>query len=140
MTRVRRGPATLGLERTSPFLSSAPFIQCMHLYSSLLITLNIWKALVNECRRDISLLSSSLMVSLDSSLASLPHDLEVSAKVATVVCVQCLQVHSRPEQLLVYSMGNILYRTVRHRCLVDKGLHFNDAAFCGHVFGQCAEG
>ena len=56
-------------------------------YRSLLITLNIYKALVTECRRDITLLSSALMASLDCTLSSLPGDLEVAAKTATVVSI-----------------------------------------------------
>lgn len=52
---------------------------------SLLISLNIFKALLAECRRDISLLSAALMSALDITLASLSTDLEVAAKTATVV-------------------------------------------------------
>jgi hypothetical protein len=55
--------------------------------SSLLITLAIFKALVTECRRDISLLSPSLISSIHVALSALPSDLEVSAKAASVVCV-----------------------------------------------------
>lgn len=53
--------------------------------SSLLITLAIFKALVTECRRDISLLSASLISSVNTALAALPTDLELSAKAASVV-------------------------------------------------------
>ncbi|KAI5123425.1 hypothetical protein M0805_006130 [Coniferiporia weirii] len=52
--------------------------------ASLLITLNIFKALTTECRRDLSLLSASLMSALDCTLASLPSDLEAVAKAASV--------------------------------------------------------
>jgi len=52
--------------------------------ASLLISLNIWKALVNECRQSISLLSSALLSSLETCLSELSNDLEVSAKLATV--------------------------------------------------------
>ncbi|KAL5530378.1 EFR3 [Sanghuangporus sanghuang] len=52
--------------------------------ASLLITLNIFKALTQECRRDLSLLATSLMSTLDSTLAVLSNDLEVAAKVASV--------------------------------------------------------
>ncbi len=52
---------------------------------SLLVTLNIFRSLVSECRRDMSSLSSSLMSSLDTVLATLSSDLEVCAKVGTVV-------------------------------------------------------
>ncbi|OCB87558.1 hypothetical protein A7U60_g5464 [Sanghuangporus baumii] len=41
-------------------------------------------ALTQECRRDLSLLATSLMSTLDSTLAVLSNDLEVAAKVASV--------------------------------------------------------
>ncbi|KAA1466315.1 hypothetical protein DENSPDRAFT_831122 [Dentipellis sp. KUC8613] len=52
--------------------------------ASLLISLSIMRALATECRRDISLLTASLMASIENTLAYLPTDLEVSAKVATL--------------------------------------------------------
>ncbi|THH27291.1 hypothetical protein EUX98_g6908 [Antrodiella citrinella] len=52
--------------------------------ATLLITLAILKALATECRRDISLLSSSLLGSISITLSSLPKDLEVVARAATV--------------------------------------------------------
>lgn len=52
--------------------------------ATLLITLNIMKALTTECRRDLTLLSASLMSSLNATLGALPNDLEVVAKVASV--------------------------------------------------------
>jgi hypothetical protein len=52
-----------------------------------LITLSILKALATECRRDISLLTSSLVASVDATLAALPSDLEVMARTASVVGV-----------------------------------------------------
>jgi hypothetical protein len=52
---------------------------------SLLITLSIYKSLVNECRRDISQLSASLISSVNAALNALPSDLELAAKAASVV-------------------------------------------------------
>ncbi|KAK7695970.1 hypothetical protein QCA50_000609 [Cerrena zonata] len=52
--------------------------------ASLLISLAIFKALATECRRDISLLSGSLLSSINATLTSLRTDLEVAARVASV--------------------------------------------------------
>ncbi|KII95247.1 hypothetical protein PLICRDRAFT_207863 [Plicaturopsis crispa FD-325 SS-3] len=52
--------------------------------AALLITLAIFKALATECRRDISLLSATLLSSLDTVLACLPADLEVGVRSASV--------------------------------------------------------
>lgn len=52
---------------------------------SLLISLAILRALATECRRDIALLSSYLLTSVESTLASISSDLEVVARVASVV-------------------------------------------------------
>ena len=52
--------------------------------SSLLISLSIFKALATECRRDISLLTSSLLASVESVLSTFPSDIEVSAKAANL--------------------------------------------------------
>ncbi|EPQ59402.1 hypothetical protein GLOTRDRAFT_70807 [Gloeophyllum trabeum ATCC 11539] len=52
--------------------------------ASLLITLSILKALATECRRDISLLSSSLLSSVLLTITSLSSDLEVLARAATL--------------------------------------------------------
>ncbi|TFK55899.1 hypothetical protein OE88DRAFT_1652415 [Heliocybe sulcata] len=52
--------------------------------ASLLITLSILKALATECRRDIAILSSSILASVQVTVASLPSDLEVLARAATV--------------------------------------------------------
>ncbi len=59
--------------------------------SSLLISLAIFRALAMECRRDINLLSLSLIASVDCTLASVPSDLEITARAASVVC--CPLVH-----------------------------------------------
>jgi hypothetical protein len=56
-------------------------------FSLLLITLSIFRSLSLECRRDLSLLTLSLLTSLDLSLQSLYSDLEVCARVASVVRV-----------------------------------------------------
>ncbi|KAI0796779.1 hypothetical protein C8Q75DRAFT_710209 [Abortiporus biennis] len=52
--------------------------------ASLLITLAMFKALATECRRDISLLSSSLLASINVTLSGLSSDLEVAARAASV--------------------------------------------------------
>ncbi|KAG6378718.1 hypothetical protein JVT61DRAFT_12991 [Boletus reticuloceps] len=53
--------------------------------ASLLITLAIIRALAIECRRDISLLSPSLLVCLKITLELVSSDLEISARAASVV-------------------------------------------------------
>jgi hypothetical protein len=53
--------------------------------ASLLITLAIFKALVTECRRDLSLLTRALISSVVAALSSFPRDLEVAARSASVV-------------------------------------------------------
>lgn len=69
----------------SPLIRYAgPFT--IHRIRTLLITLSIYKSLVNECRRDISQLSAALISSVNTALNSLPSDLEVAAKAASVVC------------------------------------------------------
>ncbi|KAF9821208.1 hypothetical protein IEO21_00816 [Rhodonia placenta] len=52
--------------------------------ASLLITLYIFKSLAAECRRDISLLTSSLLSAITTTLTGLSSDLEVAARAATV--------------------------------------------------------
>ena len=51
----------------------------------LLITLAIFKALVAECRRDLSLLTRALISSVVAALSCFPRDLEVAARSASVV-------------------------------------------------------
>ena len=53
---------------------------------SLLISLSIFRSLATECRRDIALLSPSLVGSVNVTLTAVPSDLEVLARVASVVC------------------------------------------------------
>ncbi|OCH92881.1 hypothetical protein OBBRIDRAFT_772486 [Obba rivulosa] len=52
--------------------------------ASLLITLYIFKTLATECRRDIALLSASLIASVNVTLSALAGDLEVAARAASV--------------------------------------------------------
>lgn len=52
--------------------------------ASLLISLLIFRALATECRRDIALLSPSLIAAVDVTLAAVPQDLEVVARAASV--------------------------------------------------------
>ncbi|PCH41155.1 hypothetical protein WOLCODRAFT_70616 [Wolfiporia cocos MD-104 SS10] len=52
--------------------------------ASLLITLYIFKVLATECRRDIALLTASLMSAINATLSCLSSDLEVMARIATV--------------------------------------------------------
>ncbi|KAF9534181.1 hypothetical protein CPB83DRAFT_866446 [Crepidotus variabilis] len=52
--------------------------------ASLLISLSIFRSLATECRRDIALLSPPLIGAVDCTLASLPSDLEVVTRAATV--------------------------------------------------------
>ena len=84
MTLEKQLREILGLERKFRLLGSIDRSLIMY-RRSLLITLNIFKVLIEECRRDLSLLSPPLMSSLDTALASLSSDLEVCAKVASVV-------------------------------------------------------
>jgi len=52
----------------------------------LLVTLTIFQALTNECRRDVSLLTKALLVSVKEALQCLPDDLEVQARATSTVC------------------------------------------------------
>ena len=53
--------------------------------ASLLVTLSIFKALVAECRSDLSLLTSALISTVVAAMTCFPRDLEVTAKAASVV-------------------------------------------------------
>ena len=61
----------------------------MHLqtssHSTLLVSLAVLRALAIECRRDIHLLSVQLMSCIDATLSTVPADLEVAARAASVV-------------------------------------------------------
>ncbi|KAF9653374.1 hypothetical protein BDM02DRAFT_3135554 [Thelephora ganbajun] len=65
--------------------------------ATLLITLSIYKYLVNECRRDISQLSAALISSVNTALGALPSDLELAAKAASVLTAW-----------LVYTDGHVI--------------------------------
>ncbi|KAH7343927.1 hypothetical protein B0J17DRAFT_609878 [Rhizoctonia solani] len=52
--------------------------------ASLLITLAILKQLAVDCKRDLTLLSTAVLISVKASLAALPDDLEVAARAASV--------------------------------------------------------
>ncbi|KAF8517830.1 hypothetical protein JB92DRAFT_2904721 [Gautieria morchelliformis] len=52
--------------------------------ASLLITLTIFKALVAECRSDLSLLTPALISTVVTAMTCFPRDLEVTAKAASV--------------------------------------------------------
>lgn len=58
----------------------------------LLVTLAIFQALTNECRRDVSLLTKGLLVSVKEALQCLPDDLEVQARAASAVCADVIWV------------------------------------------------
>ncbi|KAJ7498767.1 hypothetical protein FB451DRAFT_1072574 [Mycena latifolia] len=52
--------------------------------ASLLITLGIFRSLATECRRDIALISPSLVASVAATVTAVPGDLEVVARAASV--------------------------------------------------------
>ncbi|KAG8679398.1 plasma membrane localization protein, partial [Ceratobasidium sp. 395] len=52
--------------------------------SSLLITLAILKQLITDCKKELTLFSSAVLISVKASLAALPDDLEVAARAASV--------------------------------------------------------
>ena len=51
------------------------------------MTLSIFRTLATECRRDIALLSPSLMSSVKETLDAVPTDLEVVVRAASLVRV-----------------------------------------------------
>lgn len=53
----------------------------------LLVTLSIFKALANECRRDIDVFSTALLSTTKDSLACLPKDLKLQARVANLFAI-----------------------------------------------------
>ena len=71
--------------------------------STLLITLAILKALATECRRDISLLSSSLLGSISVTLSTLSADLEVAARAGSVVSLIELHTQSFTERTFQFA-------------------------------------
>ncbi|KAG6333667.1 hypothetical protein ID866_5425 [Astraeus odoratus] len=86
--------------------------------ASLLITLAILRELAIECRRDISLLSPSLVSCLRITLSSLPSDLEVCARAASVFTAWC-----------TYTDGHIIG--------VDSGLTQNYLTIIKLFAAQC---
>jgi protein EFR3 len=52
------------------------------------MSLSIFRALATECRRDVSLLTPSLLASVNVTLTALSSDLEVTARTASVVSLQ----------------------------------------------------
>lgn len=74
---------------------------------SLLISLSIFRALVTECRRDVSLLSPSLLASVDVTLTALSSDLEVAARTASVVSSKSPHKVAVLHYYSVYCMDNL---------------------------------
>lgn len=81
--RLRQGISATGREDFYILRQAVPLI---YERRSLLISLAIFQSLATECRRDIALLSPSLMASIDVTLSALPTDLEIVARAASVVC------------------------------------------------------
>ncbi|KAG9126835.1 plasma membrane localization protein [Ceratobasidium sp. 392] len=52
--------------------------------ASLLVTLAILKQLITDCKKELTLFSSAVLISVKASLAALPDDLEVAARAASV--------------------------------------------------------
>lgn len=73
--------------------------------STLLVSLSVLRALAIECRRDIRLLSVPLMSCIDSTLSTIPEDLEVVARAASVVRTLCLLVITSVSQLASLQLG-----------------------------------
>ncbi|KIJ20294.1 hypothetical protein PAXINDRAFT_126974 [Paxillus involutus ATCC 200175] len=86
--------------------------------ASLLITLAILLALATECRRDISLLSSSLVSCLKVTLDLVASDLEICARAASVFTAWC-----------TYTDG--------HAIGVDAELAQNHLVVLGYFTKQC---
>jgi len=53
--------------------------------SQLLVTASIFKAITNECKRDVGLFTRMLLSATRDALACLPNDLELQARVASLV-------------------------------------------------------
>lgn len=86
--KVEARKAQTGNVRARAYVSSPLTHSSLFTWScirSLLITLSIYKSLVNECRRDISQLSAALISSVNAALNALPADLELASKAASVV-------------------------------------------------------
>lgn len=90
----------------------ARFPSTLHSYaepldSSLLITLAIFRSLATECRRDIALISPSLVASVGATVAAVPGDLEVVARAASVVRVYSKLISPYLFVLVVYGLDDI---------------------------------
>lgn len=84
------------------------------------------RALAADCRRDIALLTPSLLAAAEISLSLLSSDLEVSAKVASMVReTQFIHGLIRTDcNISVYYMDDIHGRTAhRRRQCCHQGLH-----------------
>ena len=93
----RRAQANNARSRAYVLISTClPWHASLTYDSSLLVSLQILRALATECRRDLSLLTPSLLSSVDATLQALPADLEICAKAATLV----RDVQSEEPQLL----------------------------------------
>lgn len=55
------------------------------MFRQLLVTMSIFKAITNECKRDVGLFTKMLLSAVREALACLPNDLEVQARVASLV-------------------------------------------------------
>ncbi len=74
--------------------------------STLLVSLAVLRALAIECRRDIRLLSVPLMSCIDTTLSTIPEDLEVVARAASVVrTLACLLVVTSVSRLASLQRG-----------------------------------
>ena len=51
----------------------------------LLVTMSIFKNITNECKRDVGLFTRMLLASTKEALTCLPKDLELQARVASLV-------------------------------------------------------
>ncbi|KAH7887618.1 hypothetical protein F5I97DRAFT_1951639 [Phlebopus sp. FC_14] len=86
--------------------------------ASLLITLAIVRALAIECRRDLSLLSHSLLFCLKTTLDSLSSDREICARAASVFTAWC-----------TYTDGHVIG--------ADEDLTHNYLSVLRHFSTQC---
>jgi protein EFR3 len=49
------------------------------------VTMSIFKAITNECKRDVALFTKMLLSAVKDALSCLPNDLELQARVASLV-------------------------------------------------------
>lgn len=84
-----------------------------YVYSALLISLSILRSLATECRRDIALISPALISSVECTLTSVPADLEVVARDASVVrlhilCSTSLLIYLQFTAWTTYTNGHLI--------------------------------